>query len=97
MMEAMTIPPVTIESRRPIPVAAALMLEQGVNRLPVVDGGQLVGIVTRADLVRAFARDDAEIKQEIRDEDVIIEPRFCGPDYGLPDGPRCSCRTAFLY
>jgi len=66
--EAMTMPPVTIESRRPIPVAAALMLEQGVNRLPVVDGGNLVGIVTRADLVRAFARDDAEITQEIKDE-----------------------------
>jgi CBS domain-containing protein len=66
--EAMTMPPVTIESRRPIPVAAALMLEQGVNRLPVVDGGKLVGIVTRADLVRAFARDDAEISREIKDE-----------------------------
>lgn len=66
--EAMTAPPVTIESRRPVPVAAALMLEQGVNRLPVVDGGQLVGIVTRADLVRAFARDDSEITQEIQDD-----------------------------
>jgi CBS domain-containing protein len=66
--EAMTMPPVTIESRRPLPVAAALMLERGVNRLPVVDAGSLVGIVTRADLVRAFARDDAQIKQEIEDE-----------------------------
>jgi CBS domain-containing protein len=66
--EAMTAPPVTVESRRPIPVAAALMLERGVNRLPVVDGGKLVGIVTRADVVRAFARDDSEITQEIKDE-----------------------------
>ena len=66
--DAMTAPPVTIESRRPLPVAAALMLERGVNRLPVVDDGKLVGIVTRADLVRAFARDDAQIKQEIQDE-----------------------------
>jgi predicted transcriptional regulator len=64
----MTLPPLTIGSRRPLPVAAALMLERGVNRLPVVDDGRLVGIVTRADLVRAFARDDAQIKQEIEDE-----------------------------
>jgi CBS domain-containing protein len=66
--DAMTMPPVTIESRRPLPVAAALMLERGVNRLPVVDTGKLVGIVTRADLVRAFARDDVQIKREIEDE-----------------------------
>ena len=66
--DAMTMPPVTIESRRPLPVAAALMLERGVNRLPVVDAGRLVGIVTRADLVRAFARDDVQIKREIEDE-----------------------------
>lgn len=67
---AMTTPPVTIESTRPLSVAAALMLEKGVNRLPVVDGGRLVGIVTRADLVRAFGRSDEEIKHEIED-DVI--------------------------
>jgi CBS domain-containing protein len=66
--DAMTLPPVTIESRRPLTVAAALMLERGVNRLPVVDDGELVGIVTRADLVRAFARDDTQIQQEIQDE-----------------------------
>src|SRR5437667_10449314 len=30
--DAMTMPPVTIESRRPLPVAAALMLERGVKR-----------------------------------------------------------------
>ena len=35
------------------------MLDSDVNRLPVVDAdGKLVGIVTRADLVRAFVRDD---------------------------------------
>jgi CBS domain-containing protein len=66
--DAMTAPPVTIGSRRPLPVAASLMLERGVNRLPVVDDGELVGIVTRADLVRAFARDDAQIRQEIEQE-----------------------------
>lgn len=70
--EAMTSPAVTIEPHRLVASAAERMLEQGVNRLPVVVGDRLVGIVTRADLVRAFARSDAEIVREIR-EDVVGE------------------------
>jgi len=68
--EAMTSPAVTIAPARPLAVAADLMIERGVNRLPVVDAGKLVGILTRADLVRAFVRSDAEIAREIR-EDVL--------------------------
>jgi CBS domain-containing protein len=64
--EAMTTPPVTIASGRSITDAAGLMLDLRIDRLPVVDSGQLVGIVTRADLVRAFIRDDAEIERDIR-------------------------------
>lgn len=45
--------------------AAKVMLGASVNRLPVVDAGRLVGIVTRADLVRAFVRPDAEIAKDI--------------------------------
>lgn len=71
--EAMTSPAVTIEANRPIGVAAKLMLEEGVTRLPVVDNGTLVGIVARADLVRAFVRSDADIAQEIRDDVVVGE------------------------
>ena len=67
--EAMTTPPVTIEPSSQAAAAARLMLEKRVNRLPVVlHDGQLVGIVTRTDLVRAFVRPDDEIGAEIRDE-----------------------------
>ena len=67
--QAMTAPAVTIAPWRPVAAAAAQMLEAGVNRLPVVDDeSRLVGIVTRADLVRAFVRPDAEVKREIREE-----------------------------
>jgi CBS domain-containing protein len=69
--EAMTSPAVTIEAHRPVSRAAKLMIGKGVNRLPVVDEAKLVGIVTRADLVRAFVRSDAEIAQEIRDDVVV--------------------------
>ena len=67
--EAMSSPAVTIGPDRPVGEAAARMLDDAVNRLPVVDEeGKLVGIVTRADLVRAFTRSDGEIEMEIRKE-----------------------------
>lgn len=68
--EAMTSPAETIGPNRPVAAAAAKMIELGVNRLPVVADGTLVGIVTRADLVRAFVRSDAEIAAEIR-HDIV--------------------------
>jgi CBS domain-containing protein len=66
--QAMTAPAVTIPPSATVAEAAAAMLEHCVNRLPVVDGRQLRGIVTRADLVRAFIRPDAEIERQIQDE-----------------------------
>lgn len=66
--DAMTAPAVTISPKRPVHEAARLMVAETVNRLPVVDKGKLVGIVTRADIVRAFIRSDAEILDEIRGE-----------------------------
>jgi CBS domain-containing protein len=76
--DAMSSPAVTIGSRRPVHEAAAKMIAEGVNRLPVVDSGRLVGIVTRADLVRAFTRSDSEIETEIR-EDVLRRTLWLEP------------------
>lgn len=66
--DAMTSPPVMIESYCSLATAASRMLEHGVNRLPVIQRGRLVGIVTRADLVRAFARSNEEILAEAREQ-----------------------------
>jgi CBS domain-containing protein len=67
--EAMMAPAVTVQPSWSIASAAELMIERGVNRLPVTEaGGKLAGIITRHDLVREFARSDAELEQEIRDE-----------------------------
>jgi CBS domain-containing protein len=44
------------------------MTSRGMNRLPVVDDGRLVGIVTRADLVRAYVRSDEELAGTIKVE-----------------------------
>jgi CBS domain-containing protein len=69
--DAMTTPAVTIASGRSVADAAELMLELSIDRLPVVDGGRLVGIVTRTDLVRAFTRDDEVIAREIREDGIL--------------------------
>jgi CBS domain-containing protein len=86
--EAMTSPAVTIDAGRPVAEAAKLMVEKEINRLPVVHGGELVGIVTRADLVRAFRRSDEEIEREIR-EDVLLRTLWIEPaslDLAVDDG-----------
>jgi len=76
---AMTAPAITITSGRPIHEAAAIMTARRVNRLPVVDDGRLVGIVSRADLVRAYVRSDEELARTIR-EDVILRVLWLDPD-----------------
>jgi len=78
--EAMTTPAVTIASGRSVSDAAALMLELRIDRLPVVNGDRLVGIVTRTDLVRAFTRADKAIEHEIRD-DGIVKRFWIGPSH----------------
>lgn len=70
--ETMSTPAITISPHRSVAEAAHLMTRHGINRLPVVKGEKLVGIVTRADLVRAFSRGDDEIEREIR-SDVLVQ------------------------
>jgi CBS domain-containing protein len=78
--EAMTAPAITITPGRPVSEAAGRMIDASINRLPVVtDDGALVGIVTRADLVRAFVRSDADIAAEIRD-DVVLRTLWLAPE-----------------
>lgn len=77
--EAMSSPALTIAPGRSIAEAARLMTEKGVNRLPVIVRGELVGILTRGDLVRAYARSNEEIEREIY-EDVLIHTLWVSPE-----------------
>jgi CBS domain-containing protein len=76
--DAMTAPAITITPARSIHDAAAIMTNRKVNRLPVVDDGQLVGIVSRSDLVRAYVRSDDELAATIR-QDVILRILWLDP------------------
>lgn len=58
--ELMTPDPVTIDADRPVREAARLIADRRHNRLPVVEHGRLVGMVTRVDVLDALAREDRE-------------------------------------
>ena len=54
--------------------AARRMHTAGVKRLPVLDeGGRLVGIVSRADLLKVFNRPDQAIRREIINDVIVGE------------------------
>lgn len=77
--QLMTVPVVTVTPEASLGEAARLMHRHQVKRLPVVgpDGGVL-GIVSRADLLKVFLREDAEIAREVR-EDVIRRTLWIEP------------------
>ena len=70
--ELMTSPAITIHPDATLPAAARLMNSRHLKRLPVVDsgggvfGGNLVGIVSRCDLLSVFLRPDEDIAREVR-------------------------------
>jgi CBS domain-containing protein len=67
---------VTAEPNEDVHVAARRLLEHRVGRLPVVQEGRLVGIVSRSDLLRPFHRSDdiiaADIGAKLADR-VVLE------------------------
>jgi CBS domain-containing protein len=76
--DVMTQPAITIGWWQHAASAATLMTAQGIERLPVVRDGKLIGIISRSDLVRAYARTDAELEREIR-EKVLFEGFWLEP------------------
>jgi len=64
--DAMTADVVTLGPGADHAEAARVMRKAGIKRIPIVDEeGALVGIVSRSDILRAFARSDSEIIDEI--------------------------------
>jgi CBS domain-containing protein len=54
--EVMTSHPISIAADKPLREAARVMHDKSIRRLPVLDAqGQVVGIITRGDIVRAMA------------------------------------------
>jgi CBS domain-containing protein len=71
--DAMASPAITVDPTLSAVGCAWLMIEHDAHHLPVLDRGKLTGIVSRSDLVRAFARSDEQIRAEIVEQ---ILPSF---------------------
>ena len=76
--DLMTMAVVSIAPEATAAEAARRMHTAGVKRLPVVERGRLVGIVSRADLLKVFDRSDADIRREII-QDVILGEFMMAP------------------
>jgi CBS domain-containing protein len=64
--DLMTAPAVTVGAGAPMAEAARLMQVRQLRRLPVVDHrGQIVGIISRADLLSVFERPDELIRDQV--------------------------------
>ncbi|MDX3005046.1 CBS domain-containing protein [Kribbella solani] len=68
--QLMTSPAVTIEGGCTLDEAARLMAARGITRLVVMDGSELVGIVSRSDLLSAYVASDQEILARVH-RDVV--------------------------
>jgi len=66
--ELMSHPAVTVGPDTDVSEAAAIMRERRLKRLPVCDPkGRLLGVVSRADLLREFLRNDSELAFDVAD------------------------------
>ncbi|OWJ55651.1 CBS domain-containing protein [Pyrodictium delaneyi] len=82
--EVMTENPVVIRSDRSLREAARLMLQHKVGGLPVVDeSGKLVGMITKTDVVRAYAEK--------------LRGKYKVKDYMYVDAPQASLNHSVAY
>jgi CBS domain-containing protein len=64
--QLMTSPAISIQPDAPVAIAARVMQDRRVRRLPVVGpNGMLIGIVSRSDLLSVYERADRDIRDEV--------------------------------
>lgn len=92
IVEVMTNQPVTVTAKDTIGKAEELMADNNIRQIPVVNGRELVGIVTDRDL-RAFLSNAVETDGDARERVLrtavatimTTEPLYVGPDDDLKD------------
>jgi len=56
--DVMATPVISVAEQTPLAEIVSILEEHRIKRVPVLKGGTIVGIVSRADLIKAFARED---------------------------------------
>lgn len=73
--EVMTRSLITVSPDLPVESVALILDEHGIRRVPVVAGGELVGIVSRGDLIKALAKAPPRAGGPPSDERLVREMR----------------------
>lgn len=74
--EIMTPAPTAVNEDTPLEGIVKLMEKRQIKRIPVVRGEQVVGIVTRANLVHAVASASREAQPSVESDDAVIRSLF---------------------
>jgi len=81
--DLMTREVVTVEDQTPLPEIARLLQEHRIKRVPVLRQGKLVGIVSRADLVRALTHGEETAERPPRPSTLFEMSRPSPPSRGI--------------
>jgi acetoin utilization protein AcuB len=65
VQDVMTCGVVTIDPRATVARAATIMFERRIGSLPVVENGQLVGILTERDLLKLLMRESPKLEADL--------------------------------
>jgi CBS-domain-containing membrane protein len=87
--EVMTRDPKTISTDTALEEVVSLMERHRIKRLPVVDDGKLVGLISRANLLHALASIAAEVPERPTDDQTIRE-RLLTELEGQPWAPKIN-------
>lgn len=69
--DVMTPAPLSVGPDAPVAEVAKLLEEKGIRRVPVVAAGRLLGLVSRADLLKAVLAEPGAISGEAKDDAAI--------------------------
>lgn len=81
----MTVAPHAITTRHTLAEAHQAMRERGVRHLPVVDDGQLKGVVSQRDLYLLETLRGVDAAREMVEEAMSSEPYVVAPDAALEE------------
>ncbi len=96
VINVMTEKPVTVEKHQMLSDARALLADEHIHHLPVVEGNRLVGIISSSDLVRLslmYDRDDESLSdfldRQYTIEDIMQKhPITVGVEYTVREAAR---------
>ena len=91
--QVMRAPAICVDEATPLDEAAQKISQFQIKRLPVTRGGRVVGIITRADLLRAIANRPAEALPKVESPPPILPLAAKRAKAPTPDVPKASTQN----